>query len=169
MYRSWSQMKEGWTKNLALLFPKPGKLAFVQLVMLVGLTATAAMTIFSLGLGKMPQLWPAWLWPEWSWRCGFAIPHGTAFLLISAYLFVRTRKAGFSVTSAILAPIGVAMFSFLLLRSKYFYGRGRLNWRDRTYVYSMEEIERIKGMGDSATLTRWPSDRKIASQRPVKS
>src|SRR5579884_103184 len=30
MYRSWPQMKEGWTKNLAVLFPRPRALAFVR-------------------------------------------------------------------------------------------------------------------------------------------
>src|SRR5438874_3635118 len=30
MYRSWSQMKEGWTKNLAVLFKRPRALAFVR-------------------------------------------------------------------------------------------------------------------------------------------
>jgi hypothetical protein len=28
MYRNWAQLREGWTKNLALLFPHPGFLAF---------------------------------------------------------------------------------------------------------------------------------------------
>jgi beta-glucanase (GH16 family) len=27
MYRNWAQLSEGWTKNLALLFPRPGRLA----------------------------------------------------------------------------------------------------------------------------------------------
>src|SRR5208282_4925189 len=27
MYRNWAQLREGWTKNLALLFPRPGRLA----------------------------------------------------------------------------------------------------------------------------------------------
>ena len=30
MYRTWSQMKEGWTKNLALLFPRPRSLALLR-------------------------------------------------------------------------------------------------------------------------------------------
>jgi hypothetical protein len=28
MYRNWAQVREGWTKNLALLFPHPAKRAF---------------------------------------------------------------------------------------------------------------------------------------------
>src|SRR5437763_525803 len=39
MYRSWSQMKEGWTKNLALLFPRSRALAFLrmaELLLIVG-------------------------------------------------------------------------------------------------------------------------------------
>ena len=33
MYRSFAQLREGWTKNLALLFPNPGRLAAKTLVM----------------------------------------------------------------------------------------------------------------------------------------
>ncbi len=32
MYRSFAQLREGWTKNLALLFPSPGQLALLRLV-----------------------------------------------------------------------------------------------------------------------------------------
>ena len=32
MYRSWDQLREGWTKNLALLFPHPGRRAFKLMV-----------------------------------------------------------------------------------------------------------------------------------------
>src|ERR1700723_4658208 len=31
MYRNWAQLREGWTKNLALLFPPPESLAFKTL------------------------------------------------------------------------------------------------------------------------------------------
>ena len=31
MYRSFAQLREGWTKNLALLFPSPGQLAILRL------------------------------------------------------------------------------------------------------------------------------------------
>ncbi len=34
MYRSFEQLREGWTKNLALLFPAPGRLAMLRLAAL---------------------------------------------------------------------------------------------------------------------------------------
>ena len=33
MYRNWAQLREGWTKNLALLFPQPGRLALQSVVL----------------------------------------------------------------------------------------------------------------------------------------
>src|SRR6266567_6670515 len=44
MYRSFAQMKEGWTKNLALLFPKPRTLAVLRMaefLLIVGNLCTA--------------------------------------------------------------------------------------------------------------------------------
>ncbi len=51
MYRNFAQMREGWTKNLALLFPSPERLALrreVEFLASVGALSTAAV---ALGLG----------------------------------------------------------------------------------------------------------------------
>lgn len=156
MYRNWEQMKEGWTKNLALLFPKPGELAMVQVGVLVAFIGTALSTVSKLLSGTMPDFWPHWFWPEWSWRQGLGIPNASAFLLITGYLCIRTRKGHFPWVSAFLSPLGLALFSYLLFRSKYFYGKGRLDWRDRTYIYSPEEMLLLKkGRRAPEAKRRW--------------
>jgi hypothetical protein len=144
MYRSWAQMKEGWTKNLALLFPNPGELAAVQLGVLVALIGTAISSFSLLLAGKMPDFWPTWFWPSWSLRLGFGIPNGTALLLLVTYLAIRTRKAHFAWSSVARSYLGLPVFAYLLLSSQRAVKRARLDWKDRTYVYTVQEIETLK-------------------------
>src|SRR6202167_4949936 len=45
MYRSFGQLREGWTKNLALLFPSPLRLAVVRLMEFVLIVASFAISL----------------------------------------------------------------------------------------------------------------------------
>ena len=47
MYRSFPQLREGWTKNLAILFPAPGRLALRRLLEFGLFMASLALLIFS--------------------------------------------------------------------------------------------------------------------------
>ncbi len=51
MYRTWPQMREGWTKNLALLFGRPGRLAALRSLEFVASVGafTAAVVAFAIG------------------------------------------------------------------------------------------------------------------------
>jgi glycosyltransferase involved in cell wall biosynthesis len=51
MYRSWTQMREGWTKNLALLFASSGKLAAVRGVEFVASVGALTTAVVALVLG----------------------------------------------------------------------------------------------------------------------
>lgn len=51
MYRSFAQMREGWTKNLALLFPSPGRLAALRMAEFVGSTVALSVAIAAGALG----------------------------------------------------------------------------------------------------------------------
>ena len=53
MYRSFPQMWEGWTKNLALLFPKPRWLALWRAFEFVAIVAMVTFSIVSLASGDM--------------------------------------------------------------------------------------------------------------------
>src|SRR5207237_3127701 len=45
MYRSFAQLREGWTKNLALLFPSPVRLALLRLTEFVLIVGSAAVAV----------------------------------------------------------------------------------------------------------------------------
>src|SRR5580700_1284522 len=45
MYRSFAQLREGWTKNLALLFPSPARLATLCTIEFVLIAASAAIAV----------------------------------------------------------------------------------------------------------------------------
>ncbi len=115
MYRSFGAMYEGWTKNLALLFPNAPLLALWKLIefaLLFGLPWLAMWLIFPL------QQIAVLLW--WIWRIGVH--------------YARISKAHFSVVDTALSPLGLPLFAWLLARSwlqrKL---RRRVVWKGRIY------------------------------------
>ena len=113
MYRNFDQLREGWTKNLSLLFPSPALLALRR-------AAEFLLAIAGLALSAIGVL-------EGEWR--FA-----ALMLIFPLLTVRRiATARFSWQLNFLGILGLPLFSYLLLRSKLFYRRGQVSWKGRTY------------------------------------
>lgn len=113
MYRNWTQLRDGWTKNLTLLFPRPVRLAVQSLFF--------------------------WLF-AWSGLCmaAFAVagPHFVRVLSAAFWLLVyrRIRAAHFAATNNLLATaVGLPLFAYLLLRSKAAHARGHVSWKGRTY------------------------------------
>src|SRR5581483_7575313 len=116
MYRSFAQLREGWTKNLVLLFPAPGRLAVLRFIEFL-LIATSG--IFLLRGSHRERL-----------KVVFA-----AVLLIALGLFwKRIRKAHFSWDANLLALFGLPIFSYLLLRSKLAHATGNVTWKGRLYA-----------------------------------
>jgi glycosyltransferase involved in cell wall biosynthesis len=113
MYRNWAQLREGWTKNLALLFPQPEQLAVQSLFL--------------------------WL-IAWS-ALGVAVSGATsqhfariAFAGIWLLLYRRIRVAHFSPANNLIAmAFGLPMFAYLLLRSKKAHASGQVSWKGRAY------------------------------------
>ncbi|MGH9494545.1 MAG: glycosyltransferase [Candidatus Sulfotelmatobacter sp.] len=109
MYRNFRQLREGWTKNLAVLFPNPGWLA--------------AESIF---------LWTL-LW------VAFFVPHKfllacVIFVVAVACVFVRVKASNFSAGRTLLGVLfGIPMFAYLLLRSKRAHAKGSVAWKGRSY------------------------------------
>jgi hypothetical protein len=117
MYRSFAQLREGWTKNLVLLFRSPVRLAILRLaefVLIVGGGATAVAT------GLRGRWHPAAV---------------AAILSVVLYgsLFKRIRRAHFSWDANVLALIGLPLFSYLLLQSRIAYEKGTVLWKGRYY------------------------------------
>ena len=117
MYRSLAQLCEGWTKNLALLFPAPPRLAVLRLTefLLITCSLAAAVVAGLRGHGK-PAL-------------------AAAVLASVIYFFFlsRTRRAHFSWSANALSLLGLPLFSYLLFRSQLAYKKGSVSWKGRTY------------------------------------
>jgi hypothetical protein len=113
MYRSFTQLREGWTKNLSLLFPAAVGLAVWR--MLEFLLVVACLTVFGLFVAV----------GEW-WR-------GIGFLGAPTWTLTRIATAHFSWESNVLGILGLPMFSYLLVRSKLSHQMGNVRWKGRLY------------------------------------
>jgi cellulose synthase/poly-beta-1,6-N-acetylglucosamine synthase-like glycosyltransferase len=117
MYRTLPEMIEGWTKNLALLFPMPVLLAGMQTLQFVLFFGLPAMTLW------MPMLvvWQRWaillVWLRTSW--GF---------------YNRVARSHFPAADVAVSILGVPLFAWLLIRSTLNHRVTRsVNWKGRAY------------------------------------
>jgi glycosyltransferase involved in cell wall biosynthesis len=117
MYRSFGEMREGWTKNLAVLFAAPQRLALLRFTEFALLAAGIAVTVLLFGLHAPFRAVVVGL----STATGFDI------------FFSRVRKAHFSWLSNTLAFLGLPIFAYLLLRSTLSYKNGNVAWKGRRY------------------------------------
>lgn len=127
MYRNFAQLREGWTKNLALLFPSPMRLAVLRALEFVLLLASFAIAIAAV-------LHARWL------PAAFAASIAVA---LYAFFLKRIRRAHFPWDANLLALFGLPVFSYLLLRSTVFHRRGSVSWKGRNYP-GQSAPERIK-------------------------
>jgi len=113
MYRNYRQLRDGWTKNLVLLFPNPGWLAAKTLLWWALAWGSPFVAIFL----RAHRVW-------WS-SLAVAGLLGLTF---------RLRRANFSRDMNMLgALLGMPMFAYLLLRSKRAHASGNVSWKGRTY------------------------------------
>jgi glycosyltransferase involved in cell wall biosynthesis len=120
MYRSWSQMKEGWTKNLALLFPHPVALAFLRSAEFILIVANLVVAA----------------WAGLSGRSNLALQATLLTIILTGWFWLRIRKARFSPVSNLSAFVGLPFFSYLLLRSASVQSGSGVTWKGRTYERS---------------------------------
>lgn len=136
MYRGFRQLREGWTKNLALLFPNPGWLAvrcllwwgiawgFAFFPVIAFAAAKVAERFGFVAAGLTLLHWSGLIRREW-WT--------PLFLALVMPLLMRLNRANFTWDSEVLgAMFGMPMFSYLLLRSKKAQG-GQVSWKGRAY------------------------------------
>ena len=114
MYRSFEQLREGWTKNLALLFPSALSFAGLQISLFVVIVADVAISISIHLIGGSAG---------WPWIATIAV----------IFFWLRIRKAHFSPLSNVLAIFGLPLFSYLLLRSARLQRKGGIRWKGRIY------------------------------------
>jgi glycosyltransferase involved in cell wall biosynthesis len=118
MYRSFAQVREGWTKNLALLFPSPVRLAALRFTEFVLILGSATIAIVSGSHGK--------------WRP--AVIAAIVTVVLYGLFLKRVRRAHFLWNGNALAWIGLPVFSCLLLRSRNAYRKGTVMWKGRRYA-----------------------------------
>ena len=141
MYRSWSQMKEGWTKNLALLFKHPVAMAvqysIEAFVFLAALSGAIRIALFgplqipsqSVRLPHYPI--PDRYYPLFKWWMTIGV------LLLIVYLLVRSTwrvlRAQFPLKAVVTSLLGPPVFAYLLLRSVVHHKNRDVRWKDRNY------------------------------------
>ncbi len=120
MYRSFRAMCEGWTKNLALLFRHPLRLALIrslEFILILGLPIAAAIL-----LSKHHPI-------------GLAMLAGAAFFYL--FFLVRVWRAHFPMRANLMALLGLPLFVILLMRSYLHTNvQGAVTWKGRTYTQS---------------------------------
>ncbi len=117
MYRSFPQMWEGWTKNLALLFPHPRRLALSRVLEFAAIVTCAVIAALKLMQGEKTRA---------------AVAAVVTIGLLSLFM-ERIRRAHFDWLSNSLAIFGLPLFAILLLNSDISHKRGSVRWKGRRY------------------------------------
>ena len=120
MYQTTPEMIEGWTKNLALLLPKPVALALwriLDVLLFFGLPALAAGLYWLLPWQRSIILL---VWVRTLWR-----------------FYSRVARSNFSAFDVAISIIGVPMFVYILLRSvTHRRLKKKVAWKGRSYDIS---------------------------------
>jgi cellulose synthase/poly-beta-1,6-N-acetylglucosamine synthase-like glycosyltransferase len=117
MYRTFAQLREGWTKNLALLFPRPRTLAFLR------------MAEFLLIVGNLS----AGIWAKFSGRPNLALQTALLTIILFGWFAMRIRKAHFPGLSNLFAVAGLPLFAYLLWLSDAGHRKRGVGWKGREY------------------------------------
>jgi glycosyltransferase involved in cell wall biosynthesis len=139
MYRNFAQLREGWTKNLALLFPWPGRLAVLRLGEFVLIAGSAEASCLAAAYG----------------RTALAAASAVLFLFACALFVARIRRAHFPSGATATSLLGLPLFAYLLLRSRAAHRRGKVSWKGREYAASCPG-------GNASASTRTPATSKLA-------
>jgi len=123
MYRTFRQMWEGWTKNLALLFPAPRVLALKRLLEFVFIVGGAALATWQYIAGETVA----------------ATAEAVFAVVLTILLVRRIRRAHFHALSNFLAIFGLPLFAILLLNSDISHKRGKVRWKGREYGAQSEK------------------------------
>ncbi len=147
MYRDARSLLEGWTKNLALLFPRTVSLVLRRLGEFAAMVAGLAVAIWA--VGHRPELSSNVRLRELVLA---AVGLGALCWL---RVLKRVRRAHFGLRADLLAPLGLPIFSYLLLRSRFYYsGHHKIPWKGRAYCPSHRQSSNAKPRTPPATSAR---------------
>ncbi len=117
MYRTWPNLRDGWTKNLKLLFDDAESLARTRLFEFAWMTLLPLFAVAAFVLGYATPAVVALL---------ASLPAWVNFVM-------RIRRAHFGVLAPLRAWLGLPIFAWLLLRSEAAHQSGNVAWKGRTY------------------------------------
>jgi glycosyltransferase involved in cell wall biosynthesis len=118
MYRSFGAMWEGWTKNLALLFAHPVRLAAKRKLEWVSITVLVVASGWAMASGRQVLAWAS----------------GAAAVILYASFLRRILRAHFDCFSNACAFWGLPLFALLLLNSYISHKSGKISWKGRVYA-----------------------------------
>jgi glycosyltransferase involved in cell wall biosynthesis len=137
MYRTWTQLREGWTKNLTLLFPHPGRRALQSLFL--WLMAWSSLGVAASGVVARHFAW---------------ITYAALWLLA----YRRIRTANFTTANNLIAmAAGPPLFAYLLMRSKKAHKNGRVWWKGRGYTVNAPFVGTPAGMRAARPIQKMES------------
>ena len=138
MYRNFPQLVEGWTKNLALLFKNPARLAITRLLEFVVIVCGLAFA--GRNRGDVFR----------------AVPAAIAVALIYLNFLRRVLTAHADALCNALALFGLPIFSYLLLRSELYYRwRKSVTWKGRQYSTAASNPQNEGRTNTCPTGERW--------------
>jgi glycosyltransferase involved in cell wall biosynthesis len=117
MYRTTSEMIEGWTKNLALLFPQPIALALWRILDFLLFFGLPALALGIYWLVPWQRSVILLLWVRTLWR-----------------FYSRVARSNFPAIDVAISILGVPLFVFLLIRSVIHHRiKKNVVWKGRSY------------------------------------
>lgn len=132
MYNSWEELRSGWTKNLALLFPDARRLAlrrnaeFYRLLLLLALSTLCSALLSTRAATRVgtPGHWVASAGVVFLW-----------LLTLSdfALFYARVARAHLPYWPSLLSIFGLPWFAALLRHSAKAHEEGSVSWRGRAY------------------------------------
>jgi hypothetical protein len=121
MYRDAAGMHSGWTKNLALLFQHPRRLAASRVIEFLLLILLPIFGVLS-AVVRQEMV---------------ALVEAVIAAIFWIEFLVRVRRAHFGFATTIFSVFGLPLFSVLLLRSAAAHEQGNVTWKGRTYAGSV--------------------------------
>jgi len=126
MYRSTGAMIEGWTKNLALLFPNALMLALWRAVDFVLILLLSISSVY---------FWHAYSGSHDMSFLAACVGLAALWVRVLMRVYVRVRKSNFPAADCAMAPLGLPLLIFLLYWS-WFQHRvlKQVSWKGRSYA-----------------------------------
>ena len=129
MYSSWQDLRIGWIKNLALLFPNARQLAQKRLNEFCWLLLSLLLSLFWTAQLAAPQTAPGGHWIFIA-----AVFFLWLFTIFNFGMFyARVASAHFAFGPSLLSIFGLPSFAALLRQSAKAHEEGSVTWRGRTY------------------------------------